>query len=215
MKKFIQYISELFMAILIITTSIIIGLNIKTVYYLNIDKIHMENPVYEKETMKDNYDILVNYLQPTSKNKLELKNIPMSPNGRFHFYEVKVIFNYIYIAFLSSLIISTILYFYNRKAKNFKYLKISSILSFLIPIILGIPFIVNFSKSFTFFHEILFSNDYWIFDPKLDPVINILPEWFFMQMAFLILIIMFAIALAVFFLGKFLNDKYDDFELLL
>lgn len=215
MKKFIQFISALFMAILIITTSIIISLNIKTAYYLNIDKIHAENPVYEKETMKENYDILVKYLQPTSKNKLELKNIPMSANGKFHFYEVKVIFNYIYLAFLVSLVISTILYFYNRKHRIFKYLKISSFLTFLIPILLGIPFVVNFSKSFTLFHEILFSNDYWIFDPKIDPVINILPEWFFMQMAFLILIIMFIFALTFFFLGKFLDDKYDDFELLL
>ena len=215
MKKLINFVSALLIAILIITSSIIIGLNIKTAYYINIDKIYSENPVFEKETMKENYNILIDYLQPTNKNKLELKNIDMSANGRFHFYEVKVIFNYIYLAFLISLILSIALYFYNRKNRTFKYLKHSAFLAFLIPVLLGIPFAVNFSKSFTLFHKLLFSNDYWIFDPKIDPVINILPEWFFMQMAFLILIIMLIFSIISFSIGNFLDKRHGDFELLL
>ncbi|NLC67009.1 MAG: TIGR01906 family membrane protein, partial [Clostridium sp.] len=40
MKKLINFVSALLIAILIITSSIIIGLNIKTAYYINIDKIY-------------------------------------------------------------------------------------------------------------------------------------------------------------------------------
>ena len=215
MKKIINFVSAFLIAILIISSSIIITLNIKTAYYINIDKIHQENPIFEKELMKENYNILIDYLQPTNNHKLELKNIDMSANGRFHFYEVKEIFNYIYLAFLISFILSIALYFYNRKNRSFKYLKHSAFLVFLIPILLGIPFAVDFSKSFTLFHKLLFSNDYWIFDPNIDPVINILPEWFFMKMAFLILIIMLILSIISFSIGKFLDDKHGDFELLL
>ena len=40
--------------------------------------------------------------------------------------------------------------------------------------LLAIPIAVDFNKCFILFHEIMFSNDYWIFNPQLDPVINIL-----------------------------------------
>ena len=42
-----------------------------------------------------------------------------------------------------------------------------------------LPIVVNFEGSFVLFHKTMFNNDYWIFDPNLDPVINILPEEFF------------------------------------
>jgi len=88
-------------------------------------------------------------------------------------------------------------------------LKIASILTFVIPVLLGIPFIVDFNKAFVAFHEIAFSNDYWLFDPRIDPVINILPEWFFMYAAFLILLIMILFAAIAFFTGRILSRKND------
>ncbi|WP_442908890.1 lipoprotein intramolecular transacylase Lit, partial [Intestinibacter sp.] len=39
------------------------------------------------------------------------------------------------------------------------------------------------------------SNDYWIFDPQLDPVINMLPEEFFMHMGITILIMMLIVSI--------------------
>ncbi len=47
------------------------------------------------------------------------------------------------------------------------------------PLLLTVPILLNFEKSFIIFHKLLFRNDYWIFNPDLDPVINILPEEFF------------------------------------
>lgn len=37
----------------------------------------------------------------------------------------------------------------------------------------------NFSKCFVIFHEIFFDNDLWIFDPRTDYMIRMLPEGFF------------------------------------
>lgn len=54
----------------------------------------------------------------------------------------------------------------------------------------------DFTRAFTIFHEIFFSNDLWLFDPDEDWVIRLLPEGFFMDMAAVIGVV-FAISLIV------------------
>lgn len=41
----------------------------------------------------------------------------------------------------------------------------------------------NFTKYFIIFHEIFFSNDLWMLDPRTDLLINIVPEPFFVDTA--------------------------------
>ena len=50
-------------------------------------------------------------------------------------------------------------------------------------IILGIWVLLDFNQIFTIFHEILFTNDLWLFDPATDYMIRMLPEGFFADMA--------------------------------
>lgn len=38
-------------------------------------------------------------------------------------------------------------------------------------------------------HKVFFDNDYWLFDPKYDPVITILPDRFFLHCGILIVLI--------------------------
>lgn len=49
----------------------------------------------------------------------------------------------------------------------------------------GIAFYLSqdFTRGFTQFHQIFFSNDLWLLDPETDLLINILPEGFFLDMA--------------------------------
>lgn len=42
---------------------------------------------------------------------------------------------------------------------------------------------VDFTACFTIFHELLFTNDLWLFDPATDYMIRMLPEGFFVQIA--------------------------------
>ncbi len=46
----------------------------------------------------------------------------------------------------------------------------------------GILFMSDFNKYFTLFHEIFFTNDLWLLDPRTDLLIRMLPEGFFMDM---------------------------------
>ncbi|WP_281815102.1 TIGR01906 family membrane protein [Vallitalea longa] len=54
-------------------------------------------------------------------------------------------------------------------------------------LILGSLLLINFNKYFTIFHEIFFSNDLWLLDPKTDILINMVPEVFFFQTAMIVL----------------------------
>lgn len=198
-------------SVMILTGSVILGLFTRPLYYLFIPRILSQNPEYTREIIKANYDILIDYYNPFYTGKLALDGLVMSKEGEFHFYEVKQIFNLIFILFAVALVLSLIIYIYSRRESLGTYLKLSALMTFVIPFMLSIPFLVDFSRSFVLFHEIAFSNDYWIFDPAIDPVITILPEWFFMYAAFLILIFMAVFASLSFFLGRYLEKKNKNF----
>lgn len=209
MQKLKNTAYGLISSLFIISAAVILGLNFRPLYYMNIPRIQMLNENYSGSLIKNNYDILIDYLNPFYNGKLVLDRLPMSTFGEFHFYEVKLIFNLVYILMFTTFLLGLIIFYVQYKKRDFKYLKLASIMTFVIPVILGIPFILDFNKAFVAFHEIAFSNDYWLFDPRIDPVINILPEWFFMYAAFLILIIMIIFAAIAFFTGKFLKKKSD------
>ncbi len=49
-------------------------------------------------------------------------------------------------------------------------------------VFLAIAFSINFTKCFTIFHQIFFTNDLWMFNPSEDYMIRMLPEGFFFDM---------------------------------
>lgn len=64
----------------------------------------------------------------------------------------------------------------------------------------------DFDRYFTLFHHIFFDNDLWILDPRVDLLIQIVPQPFFMDTAFRIVIVfgalLFAVGLVSFFTAK-------------
>lgn len=68
-------------------------------------------------------------------------------------------------------------------------------------LILGGLFATNFQKYFTLFHELFFSNDLWLLDPRTDILINMVPESYFYSIvmigvALFILMVIGALAVA-------------------
>lgn len=62
----------------------------------------------------------------------------------------------------------------------------------------GLLFMSDFNKYFTLFHEIFFTNDLWLLDPRTDLLIRMLPEGFFMDMVIRIgLIFLFLLLIGV------------------
>ncbi|MFR9010496.1 MAG: TIGR01906 family membrane protein [Anaerovoracaceae bacterium] len=56
-------------------------------------------------------------------------------------------------------------------------------------VLIGLAMTIDWQWSFEFMHKVFFDNDYWLFDPKYDPVITILPDRFFLHCGILIVLI--------------------------
>lgn len=172
--------------------SVILTLNISPVLYslfIKLNKTPNYNNLSSEEILND-YNNIIHYLNSPQEEVLKFKNFKISPIGEFHFLEVKEIFSSIYLIGLACLILGIILFLTSKKFKlkiPFKTFNIFFYEVLFIFLSLILSFYLNFSKVFTLFHKIFFNNNYWIFDPKKDPIINVLPESYFLFLAIFIL----------------------------
>lgn len=125
-----------------------------------------------------NYNQLLQYLIWPFDQKLAMTNFHTSPMAAQHFADVKKLFILAIIAFLCCLTIH--LFVKHKNSKALKLNNVSAILLLILPIVI-LPFaLVNFDQFFVTFHHLFFAgSNTWLFDPKFDPIINILTEGFF------------------------------------
>lgn len=189
-------ILALVLTLFLITLAICLTVFFKPLYYYDIYNLNICNIVnMDVETIKKNYDILIQYQSIFYQGELNLPNFIMSTHGRIHFEEVKVIFGAIQILCITTAVISIYLIRSHIKEKEYEFLKLTSIFAVTIPAFIGMLASINFDKAFVIFHKIFFRNDFWIFDYRTDPVITILPQDFFMHCFMMIigLIIVFSV----------------------
>lgn len=67
---------------------------------------------------------------------------------------------------------------------------------FLVMGLVGVALATNFDKYFILFHHIFFDNDLWILDPREDILINMVPQSFFFEITFLIILVFILLVLA-------------------
>ena len=171
-----------------ITLSVYFTLLFKPLYYADINILNIEqSSSINKNELKSNYNYVITFLTQNKTEEFNLPTLPSSDHGKIHFKEVKEIFDKLKVMLFISILISIIGIIINKKHKKIKYLLTSSILLIILPILLLIPFLINFDKSFTTFHHIFFNNDYWLFDVTSDPIITILPQIFFFHCAILMI----------------------------
>ena len=183
-------IISLLTSITALISSVKFTLNFTVLYKFDINFLKLEEfTKMTKEDILSNYEALISYLKTSFKGELSFPTLPMSPNGKIHFVEVKNIFVTLDYIMYMSLFISVIGIIYCVKKKDYLFLKLNSIFLIILPILLTIPFAINFDATFTAFHKLFFNNDYWLFDPNTDPIINLLPQDFFMHCSILILVI--------------------------
>lgn len=184
-------LTSLCLALFIISAAVTITLNFRPLYYHDISALKIEETSgFSKKVIKDNYDELIDYNQFFRSGKLKL-TMPMSKEGRIHFAEVKRIFVCVEILCIVTLILSCFLIKRQIAGRNFDFLKSASIMTVLLPSVVGILCAVNWDSAFIMFHKIMFRNDYWLFDEATDPVIMILPDEFFLHCAVMIILLIF------------------------
>jgi len=182
-----------------ISAGLILAINFRPLFYADIKLLNLEaESGLSASVIKENYDALIDYCSPFYTGELSFPSLPASESGLSHFAEVKVLFQFFYITGVVTLILLIGIALYERKKKNHEYLLISSITMILLPLICLIGSAIDFNKTFVLFHRLVFSNDDWLFDPVTDPIINILPESFFLQCALIIIFTVLAGSLILF-----------------
>ena len=170
------------LTLFIISLAVCITVFCKQLYYFDIGYLHLvEKTGLSYDVIKENYDILIQYQSIFFQGALNLPHFPMSITGRVHFEEVKVIFESIQVICLITGCVSAVMIYQNMKQKEYRYLKLTAMLSVGLPLIIGFFVSIDFDKAFVLFHKIVFRNDFWIFDVATDPVITILPERYFVH----------------------------------
>lgn len=184
----LEIIATFLCLLVFLSIAVVITLNFRSLYYASIKTFHItENTGLSETTIRNNYDVLIDYNRLFGTKELEFPDFPMSENGKIHFEEVKRIFITIEILGVISFILLIFIILYLVKNYQFRFLKYNFSLGISIPIILGVLIGLNWEKAFVIFHKMFFNNDYWIFDVNTDPIITILPDKFFFICAVMIL----------------------------
>ncbi|HBG5346317.1 TPA: TIGR01906 family membrane protein [Clostridioides difficile] len=203
MKKFLNILFSVCISIVIIVGVINFTVGFKQLYYFDIDYLNIsELSGLSKDDIRLNYDYLIDYNLNKNVSEFKLPTLKSSPEGKIHFEEVRNIFQNINKLAKLLLVVSLVGIISSVKSKNIKILKTTSITLIIMPLLLAVPVLLNFEKSFIIFHKLLFRNDYWIFNPDLDPVINMLPEEFFFHSGMMILILILLVSILLFVMYK-------------
>lgn len=192
--------NDIFLAIMlmifIISFAVVFTVFFKPLYYFDINYLNIDQiSGLDAETIKENYRILINYQSIFYQGTLNLPDFVMSDSGRIHFEEVKRIFEAIQVMMVISGLISIPMTIKKIKEKEYRFLRLTGLITIIVPTVLGFLAALDFERAFVLFHQIVFRNDYWIFDYRTDPVITILSETFFMHCFMLIVVIVCLLAI--------------------
>lgn len=181
MSRFKESIGIMSLILLIVSTAIAITIWFIPLYQLAIHNYDLpERLGLTYDQLMNNYYVLLRYLHFPWITELNFPDFISSEDGLFHFYEVKRLFYVNYgVLFISG--IATYFYVrFLRKTKRYWVLIKPFFIASLLPPVLLMFLVVAFDHMFVLFHQLFFDNDAWLFNPVTDPIINALPEAFFM-----------------------------------
>ncbi len=205
----------LIFTLLFISIAVVITINFRPLYYLDLRFLNIEGiSGLSRNEILQNYNALIDYSSPFFSGKLVFPTLPASESGLGHFKDVKNIFTFFYILGGITLVPSIIIFIRKAKNKDYSFLFVSSVMAIVLPTILGVFMAINFDEAFIVFHKIAFRNNDWLFDPSTDPVINILPDTFFLHCAVMIILIvlLFSILAACIYFSQNKHFSINDSE---
>lgn len=208
-KNWRDYIGIASIFIFILTISITLTIINVPLYRFTLSFLDIPERVgLTGDQIMHNYSELMGYLNNPFNNTLALSDFPVSESGAFHFYEVKILFFVNYGALILSFILMfTYLRHIKRTGAYWKLVEPFKIGIF-VPIILLILLAISFDQMFVIFHEVLFNNDAWLFNPATDPIINVLPQEFFMYCFIFAFIVIELLLVSGYFISK--NKAYNN-----
>ncbi len=178
----------------ILSFSIALPIYCRGFYFAHIEPLNLvEHSGYSASEIKEAYNEVLDYLTLPNR-EFGCGVMPFSKDGEAHFADCKVLFNINLTALITSGVCLLVLIILKKlkKVKGFfigtlPAYTYSGLVAILVPLVVGILASLDFEKAFTVFHHIFFPGESdWYFDSRVDQIINVLPEKFFMNCAILI-----------------------------
>ncbi len=192
-SKLLTVLLALATAVTLLAGSIALPILCRPFYYAHIGPLNLsETTGLTREEIKTAYNEMLNYC--LGGDTFSVGVLSWSESGKSHFDDVRVLFLldlWILGCSAAALILMIIVSRLTRRRCQ--------------PLLrrgpcfwggagLGVVFLIvgglaatDFDRAFTVFHQIFFpGKDNWLFDPKTDPIITLLPEEFFRNCAILI-----------------------------
>ena len=202
-------------ALFILTFSIGLPIYIRPFYYAHIGDVQYADYFgWDYETMKSAYDEMIEYCT-TPGAVFGTGELKYSESGASHFADCKSLFTLNWVVFTISgvIIIATSILkkigFINlRRPFGFDVTFFSAVGLLVTFSVIALLASADFSAAFTIFHKIFFpGKDNWLFDPRTDQIILLLPQSFFMDCAILILISILMLSALFIVFGALRREK--------
>lgn len=193
------FVTALF--VFLISFSISLPILNRWFYYIQINTLNLEEASgHTYAEIKEAYDLILDYLLLPGR-EFSAGVFEMTESGISHFADCKPLF-ILDVALAGStagtLIIVLALHFAKvvklGSAKGHSAAFWTAVAAIAVPVILGCLVAIDFDRAFEIFHSIFFpGKDNWIFNPRYDQIITVMPQQFFMNCAIFI-----GVGLAVF-----------------
>lgn len=188
-------------AVFILTFSIAVPILLRPFYYLHIGPLDLEASTgLSRAQIVQAYDEMMDFCTGRT-DEFSTGVLPWSQSGRDHFVDVRGLFLLdLRAAALSGLLLlgwtlvrkRSGVQPYRFMKRSFSFWGSAGLCGAFLCV--GALAALNFSRAFVLFHAIFFpGKDNWLFDPRTDAIIRILPQVFFRNCALLILILIVAI----------------------
>lgn len=203
-RFFNTFVYALSFIVLVVTFSIAIPILWRDFYFFHIDLLNItEATGYSKQDLIMSFNELMDSLvfyKPFSEGVFDY-----SISGMNHFLDCRILFTLDLVALPISFIIFLVYIILIKlnfiKVYRIKGMSILFYASFVPIVVLGalaIFALIDVNSAYAFFHAVLFpGKDNWVFNPYTDPIINALPEQFFLDCGILIFGVMLLILFAV------------------
>ena len=190
-------------AMFLLSLSIAIVILSTPVYGMAISLFNIEQATgLTKEVLINNYHVLIGYLVNPFQANLQMPNFVSSVNGLAHFKDVKRLF-LIDLGLVPLLGLQTFRVLKQIKQQHQAWLYVKPLQRMMIaPAIITCLVSIAFQKVFLLFHQLLFTDTNWIFDPRQDPIIMALPEEYFMMCFIMVLGLFISMSYGVYWLIK-------------
>ena len=217
-NKLLTALFGVMVALLILTASIGLPIYVRQLYYMQIDTLYIvEYSGFDEETIKEAYDEMIEYCTiPWAQ--FGTGELRYSESGKSHFEDCKGLFllnGAVLIISLVSVIALLVLcklgIFELLRPRGFDvtFYSASGLLGTFL-VVAGLA-AIDFNTAFVIFHTLFFpGKDNWMFDPRTDQIIMILPQDFFMNCAILIVSSIIILSLAFIILGVVRREKTSE-----